>query len=350
MVTDSPRPFGAVVRQHDRAEEKYAYPAVPKSPNWAIPVGATKEQRSPIWDQLQVGSCTSSIVEAIETMATIQGRPWPHLSHEDIYYRGRARDNFFGNPPGSDTGAYVASVADEALDGIAREDLWGYDGSAWEDRTSEAAIVADRNNQDWLLSHRAIYPGPGADAQLYDALSRGCMIMLGWFITSDMYDPQGWPYAKNLGRDPSGRHGVHCSFISRYFRYDGAPYLLIQQSWGESLNAGIEQWCREECRTGEVVAPLEWATRTDGPAFEFRVLELEPYARPQLSAAEIVRVRKEAQFALEREYYEQGKWYEGDQAWWAGVQLGYAEDDIISRGAKFGIRREMTPRPTHLGQ
>lgn len=343
---DPPRPFGAVVRQFDPNEVKYAYPAIPKAPNWAIPVGATKEQRSPIWDQGQVGSCTSSIVEAIETMSTLQGRPWPHLSHEDIYWRGRARDGFFGNPPGTDTGAYIASVADEALLGICREELWPYDGSAWEDQSSEALIVADRNNQDWLVSHRAIYPGPGADIQIYDALSKGQMVMLGWFLTSEMYDPGGWPYRKGLTRDPQGRHGVHCSFINRYFRYDGQPYLNIQQSWGESLDAGIEDWNSAECRPGEVVAPLEWATRTDGPAFEFRVLELQPYVAPQLTAAEIVRARKEAQQQMEREYYEQGKWYEGDQCWWASIQLGYAEQDILARGLQVGIRREITPRPT----
>jgi hypothetical protein len=68
-----------------------------------------------------------------------------------------------------------------------------------------------------------------------------------------------------------------------------------------------------------------------------------------LSAAEIVRQRKDAMYALEREYYEQGKWYEGDQCWWAGVQLGYAEDDIVSRGATISRRTEMSPRPTHGG-
>jgi hypothetical protein len=351
VTQDPPRPFGAVVRQFDPAEVAYAYPKVPKAPNWAIPVGATKEQRSPIWDQGMVGSCTSSIVEAIETMATIQGRPWPHLSHEDVYWRGRARDNFFGEPPGTDTGAYIASVADEALLGICTEDVWPYDGAAWEGEDQHPEAAADRMHQDWLTGHHAIYPGPGADIQIYDALSRGCMVLLGWFLTGEMYDPGGRPYPKGLIRDPHGRHGVHASFITRYFRdFAGTPQLVIQQSWGEQLNAGIERLFPDECRSGEVVAPLEWATRQDGPAFEFRVLDLEPYTRPQLSAAEIVRQRKEAMYALERQYYEQGSWYEGDQCWWAGVQLGYAEDDIVSRGATISRRTEMSPRPTHGGE
>lgn len=275
------RQFGAIPRPFDPAELRYStlFTPVPAA-DLEQPVGIRKEHRAGIWNQGGTSSCTASICEAIESAAAAQGRPVPDLSHEDIYYRGRARQNFFGKPPGSDTGAIIADICDEALLGIGKESLHPFDGAVWDAPT--AAVAADRVNQMWVIRHIPLYPGAGTMARVWEALSKGQPVVMGWILDGSMYDPHA-PYPRGLSPRASGQHGYHQSIILRMRRHpDGTVYMGGNQSWGLSFFKEAGSWWPEEARPGEWWAPADdWLERTTSPVNELRALEMAPYSPPE---------------------------------------------------------------------
>jgi hypothetical protein len=334
------RHFGAKIRPTDPREQAYAYARPAKAADWSRPIGATKEQRASIWDQRNQSSCTASVCEALETAARMQGRTVLDLSHKLVYWLAREVQGWVSRTDPNrceDGGTYLADAAGVCLPGMAREDLWPYNDTHWQ--PPPAGVEADSPNQDLLIAHRAIYPGPGAADQVYDALSRGYTLQIGWVVRADMYDPGGRPYPRGLTPDPSGRHGYHASYLCRAFRDDdGTVYGVMPNSWGEGWNAGVERWNARECRPGEAVIPLtDWFERRNSPLFEARVLDLEPWApqpepepeEPDMRRAiEIIRRREQEQYGAETFYANQGKHYEAAQCWWAGIQLGAAAEEI----------------------
>lgn len=342
---DPPRPFGAKIKPLDIRELRYAYRPPSRFVNWNEPAMIPRKHRSLVEDQGAMGSCVAcAVTSALETAGNLRGVPVPPLSRMLTYFLGREMRGWADRNDRTkciDSGMYLSDGCDVSLGGMAKESLWPYTPN-WSD-PPPPGIEADMPNQDPLAAHRPIYPGPGAADAMYAALAEGKPLIIGWIVTGEMYDPGGQPYREGLRPEPSGQHGYHCSWVYGAKQRDTKKRFYGRNSWDTWWNAGIEDW-DEDCDPGDFVFPAEWVERSDSMVFEIRVIDAEAYAPPvppepepeEADALAIVRRREAEQFALEREYYEQGKRYEGDQCWWAGVQFGEAAREIEIRTAGAG--------------
>lgn len=183
-----------------------------------------------VFDQGQLGSCTSQAVEACFQYAEAQalGRPARRRSRLDIYYGERMIE---GQPADQDTGAYGHDgFTFLQQTGALLEKAWPYDPATF------AGPPPAGNRWKLRLPVQAV---PQAQDSIMSVLSAGQTVAYGFTVYSSFEDQQ----TLDTGRVPmptrgDGVLGGHEMLIVGYLEAEPA-YALVRNSWGADLYMGV---------------------------------------------------------------------------------------------------------------
>ena len=191
----------------------------------------------PIYDQMQLGSCTGNgwarIMEYMGIKDGVAGTVTP--SRLFIYYYERVLEG----TPGSDSGAEIRDGAKVvATQGAPPETLWPYSdqdpGPYQQEPSTEAQTAAKKFEA--LDYQRVQVGGPGAPMR--SAIAQGFPIVLGFMVPD--YFEQGWdPTTVPLPVPTASANiiGGHCVVLSGYdftMQRFKVPVFKADNSWGAS--------------------------------------------------------------------------------------------------------------------
>ncbi len=266
----SPELLGAKVRPSDPRELRYRL-SVPAAVDMSH-VASVGVFMPPVRSQV-FGSCTGHCVvnagECLHNLTRFQigERLDPYV----VYWDARLRDNFYGEPWGSDTGAYLASAFDVALGGVPRDDLWPTPGSTVDAPPDD--VRADAGNQDWILAHQPMFAtdSGGFLGGIWTALQNGQPVGLamawynGWFEHHEIL-------SDNLGGF-AGYHAICAYAAIPAGMLHSEPLVVIRNSWGGYTDVGQLRTVLPEADAGDVAIPARYFT--NGVVIEARAASAE---------------------------------------------------------------------------
>ena len=185
----------------------------------------------PIWDQGQLGSCTShGLLRAYMFAATKAGKPVDMLSRLMLYYDERALEQ----TTETDAGAAIADgVSTLESDGVALETTWPYDIAQYTVKPPNNAYSEAKNFE--VLKAAKIEPTPG---QIKAVLATGWPVVIGFTCypglelpttASTGMVPLPGPYER-----PIGGHCVCCNG----FYDDSLATIGFDNSWTQNWGNG----------------------------------------------------------------------------------------------------------------
>lgn len=216
----------------------------------------------PIWNQLQLGSCTAhGSLRAWLIEAAKQGVSAPMLSRLMQYYDSRAVEG----TTSTDAGAQVRdSIKVLALNGCAPETDWPYDISKFAEKPPAQAYTDAQKYMS--VKYQAVTLG-GPGAPMRTALSRKLAIVFG-FVVTDQFEDGSWDPATQvlpLPRAGDGVLGGHCVAITGYdysLKDFPVPYFICDNSWDKTWG-----W------NGRFRMASSWFTPARGLASDFWVIQ-----------------------------------------------------------------------------
>lgn len=226
-----------VVASGNGALRKYAWRPSPLDPrNYvAEPVAATspptydpRADLPPVFDQLQIGSCTSNATATAFRYHFMQrGEDPGELSRLWIYGSERMREGDFPEDAGAE-GHDAFKVA--RREGLVLENAWPYgDGSTFNDVTAYTAA-----KQAHPKVRIASYAHPHPDLETFKSvLSSGRPIAFGFPVYESFESAQ--VASTGVVPLPSPREqllGGHEVLLVGYVQHEGELYFLVMNSWG----------------------------------------------------------------------------------------------------------------------
>lgn len=209
----------------------------------------------PVWDQLQLGSCTAhGVLAAFLFTAAKLGLDVPMLSRLMLYYNSRALEG----STDQDVGARVRDAIKATLLGIAPEGEWPYDIARFAVRPP-ATVVKDGQSYEALQYERVTHTLSHYRVSLAD----------GWPVVDGMpvYESMETQAVASSGHVPMPSldeqlMGLHCTLTVGYDLdasdgHGGKGVLYKRNSWGTSW--GLKAY------PGYFTVPLRYRTHLSDP-------------------------------------------------------------------------------------
>lgn len=275
QISPSPDLLGARIRPVSlRAARELRYQFVPSAEQTDTSQIVSVGVFMPPVKAQRFGSCVGhSVTSAAECLHNLHRQvQGPLLDPYAVYYWGRLKDNFYGEPPGSDTGLVIATGFDVSLGGIPQDHLWPTPSSPAEAPPDH--LREDAPNQDWLAVHQPVYrenPG-GFVGGIWAAIRNNQPVVLGsawynnWFSHDRILPENTGVFA--------GYHAI-CAYAGIPPGYYGHEELVvIRNSWGGYTDIGDLTSILPEAQPGDVLVPRRCFE--NGAVFEVRAAGAEP--------------------------------------------------------------------------
>lgn len=223
------RKYGWVKDRPDERDLCYAK----AQPHYSFPASVDlRDNMPPIWDQGQLGSCTSfGIARSLQYAQNKAGLPSFEPSHLFIYYNERWEEGTISQ----DSGAAIRDgIKSCNVYGFAPESLWPYDINKFTEKPPQTAY--DAATKDRIHFYASIDNSNINNVKL--ALVHQYPVVFGFTVYQNFEDYQaGQVLTLPTNLDPLGGH---CTCIAGYD--DGKNAFLVANSWGTSWGDGGYFW------------------------------------------------------------------------------------------------------------
>lgn len=205
----------------------------------------------PIYDQLQLGSCTANGIGAcMQYGLRKQGLPDFMPSRLFVYYNERVIER----TADQDSGAYIRDGIKVVHKlGVPPEELWRYDIGSF---TYKPPVVAYEQALETTAVSYARVRRTGLDRALAD----GFPVVFGWSVYSNL-EGMGADHKLTLPGSGDTFQGGHCTVAVGYQDFGKQRYYRIRNSWGTGWADGGYFWMPKEYVTTSGLSSDFWTIK-----------------------------------------------------------------------------------------